>query len=266
MSVPTSDAREISHGGRCFLGEELSPPVARDPARGRSPVEGPRAASRQQVDAPRHLLRRRARRVAADGGDQGDVLPPNVPATIKGLGELFTEGYAGSCSGTLQQLGAGIRPGPRSSPSPSAFVMGRFRIAEDMLAPYVNTLFVTSKESLLPIIIIAFGVASGTARGSSSCSRCSSRSSTPLPACGTSTRSYGRPPGAFGTGPWRMFTRVYLPAAAPFVVAGDPPRLRHGHQGHGHRRAVGPDAGPGACWRPSRARRCGSTSTTRSSS
>jgi ABC-type nitrate/sulfonate/bicarbonate transport system permease component len=25
---------------------------------------------------------------------------------------------------------------------------------------------------------------------------------------------------AFGTGRWRMFTRIYLPASAPFVVAG----------------------------------------------
>jgi NitT/TauT family transport system permease protein len=103
---------------------------------------------------------------------------------------------------------------------PLGAIMGRYRFMEDLFSPYVNTLFVTSKESLLPIIIVAVGIGFlyrtwvvilfavffpiiNTAAG--------------VRYVDQELRETAR---AFGTKPWRMFTRVYLPAAAPFVVAG----------------------------------------------
>jgi ABC-type nitrate/sulfonate/bicarbonate transport system permease component len=98
--------------------------------------------------------------------------------------------------------------------------MGRFRFVEDVLAPYVNTLFVTPKQALLPVIIVAVGIGFwyrtwvvvlfavffpiiNTAAGVRYVDR--------------ELRETAR---AFETSRWRMFTRIYLPASAPFVVAG----------------------------------------------
>lgn len=149
----------------------------------------------------------------------GEFFLPTVPATISGIGELFTEGYYLALGPTLQQLVAGFFIAMAIA-IPIGALMGRFRIMEDLLSPYVNTLFVTSKESLLPILIIAFGIGFwyrvwvvilfalffpviNTAAGVRYVDR--------------ELKETAR---AFATRPWRMFTRVYLPAAAPFVVAG----------------------------------------------
>lgn len=150
---------------------------------------------------------------------KGEFFLPTIPNTIKGFGEIFTEGYAARLLTTLQQLVVGFLIALAVA-IPVGALMGRFRFMEDLLAPWVNTLFVTSKEALLPIIIIAFGVAFwyrtwvvilfalffpiiNTAAG-----------------VRYVDRELSETAHAFSTPPWRMFTRVYLPASAPFVVAG----------------------------------------------
>jgi ABC-type nitrate/sulfonate/bicarbonate transport system permease component len=209
------EAREISPDD-IFLAEELPPPILV-------------SSERRGSGLRRFLTNKWTLRAIFYGAVlvawqltaviKGTFFLPTVPATIKGMGELFTEGYAWALLGTLRQLVLGFALALVIA-IPIGFVMGRFRYAEDMLAPFVNTLFVTSKESLLPIMIIAFGVAFwyrtwvvilfaaffpiiNTAAG--------------VRYVDKELRETAR---AFGTGPWRMFTQVYLPAAAPFVVAG----------------------------------------------
>ena len=150
---------------------------------------------------------------------KGEFFLPTIPATLGGLVEIFTEGYAASLTETVQQLVVGFSIAIAIA-IPVGAVIGRVRFMEDLLAPYVNTLFVTSKESLLPIIIVAVGIGFwyrtwvvilfavffpiiNTAAGVRYVDR--------------ELRETAR---AFDTGPWRMFTTVYLPASAPFVVAG----------------------------------------------
>jgi ABC-type nitrate/sulfonate/bicarbonate transport system permease component len=150
---------------------------------------------------------------------KGEFFLPTIPSTLRAYGELFAEGYYVALAKTLQQLVLGFLLALLIA-IPLGVLMGRFRFMEDLLAPYVNTLFVTSKESLLPIIIIAFGVAFwyrtwvvilfalffpiiNTAAGVRYVDRELSETAR-----------------AFATSPWRMATRVYLPAAAPYVVTG----------------------------------------------
>jgi ABC-type nitrate/sulfonate/bicarbonate transport system permease component len=150
---------------------------------------------------------------------QGRFFLPTIPATIAAIGVIFAEGYYKDLFATLQQLVVGFTIALAVA-IPLGVLMGRFRIMEDLFSPWVNTLFVTSKESLLPILIIAFGVAFwyrtwvvilfavffpiiNTAAGVRYVDR--------------ELRETAR---AFQTPPRRMVTHVYLPAAAPFVVAG----------------------------------------------
>ena len=150
---------------------------------------------------------------------KGEFFLPTIPQTIRGFVEIFTEGYAATLLGTLQQLFVGFLLALVVA-IPVGALMGRFRFVEDVLAPYVNTLFVTPKQALLPIIIVAVGIGFwyrtwvvilfavffpiiNTAAGVRYVDR--------------ELRETAR---AFETGRWRMFTRIYLPAAAPFVVAG----------------------------------------------
>lgn len=150
---------------------------------------------------------------------QGEFFLPTIPSVIAGIGELFTEGHILVMGPTLQQLVVGFILAIGIA-VPVGALMGRFGFFEDLLAPWVNTIYVTSKESLLPILILIFGLGFGyrvmvvvlfaiffpvinTAAGVRYVER--------------ELRETAR---AFATPPWRMFTRVYLPAAAPFIVAG----------------------------------------------
>jgi ABC-type nitrate/sulfonate/bicarbonate transport system permease component len=150
---------------------------------------------------------------------QGPFFLPTVPDILGGIVELFTEGHILVMGPTLQQLAVGFLLAITIA-VPLGALMGRFSFAEDLLAPWVNTIYVTSKESLLPIIILIFGLGFGyrvvvvvlfaiffpvinTAAGVRYVER--------------ELRETAR---AFATPRWRMFTRVYLPAAAPFIVAG----------------------------------------------
>jgi ABC-type nitrate/sulfonate/bicarbonate transport system permease component len=150
---------------------------------------------------------------------KGEFFLPTIPQTVRGFGEIFTEGYAATLLGTLRQLVVGFLIALVIA-IPIGVLMGRFRFVEDVLAPYVNTLFVTPKQALLPVIIVAVGIGFwyrtwvvivfavffpiiNTAAG--------------VRYVDQELRETAR---AFGTSRWRMLTRVYLPAAAPFVVAG----------------------------------------------
>jgi ABC-type nitrate/sulfonate/bicarbonate transport system permease component len=150
---------------------------------------------------------------------KGEFFLPTIPQTIRGFGEIFTEGYAATLLGTLRQLVVGFLIALAVA-IPVGVLMGRFRFVEDVLAPYVNTLFVTPKQALLPVLIVAVGIGFwyrtwvvvlfavffpiiNTAAGVRYVDR--------------ELRETAR---AFETSRWRMFTRVYLPASAPFVVAG----------------------------------------------
>jgi ABC-type nitrate/sulfonate/bicarbonate transport system permease component len=150
---------------------------------------------------------------------QGPFFLPTVPHILSGIVELFTAGHILVLGPTLQQLTVGFLLAIAIA-VPMGALMGRFSFAEDLLAPWVNTIYVTSKESLLPIIILIFGLGFGyrvvvvilfaiffpvinTAAGVRYVER--------------ELRETAR---AFATPRWRMFTRVYLPAAAPFIVAG----------------------------------------------
>lgn len=150
---------------------------------------------------------------------QGPFFLPTIPDISKGMVELFTDGYVLVLGPTLQQLAVGFVLAMAIA-IPIGALMGRFRIAEDLLAPWVNTLYVTSKESLLPIIILVFGLGFGY------------RVTVVIlfalffPVINTAAgvryveRELRETAEAFATPRWRMFTRVYLPAAAPFIVAG----------------------------------------------
>jgi ABC-type nitrate/sulfonate/bicarbonate transport system permease component len=150
---------------------------------------------------------------------QGDFFLPTIPAVIAGMIELFTEGYILVLGPTLQQLVVGFFIAIVLAVSIGA-LMGRYSLAEDLLAPWVNTIYVTSKEALLPILILTFGLGFGY------------RVSVVIlfaiffPIINTAAgvryveRELRETARAFATRPWRMLTRIYLPAAAPFIVAG----------------------------------------------
>jgi ABC-type nitrate/sulfonate/bicarbonate transport system permease component len=150
---------------------------------------------------------------------KGEFFLPTIPQTVKGFGELLTEGYAGTILGSLRQLVVGFLIALVIA-IPIGALMGRSKFASDILSPYVYTLFVTPKQTLLPVLIIAFGIGFwyrawtvvlfavffpiiNTAAG--------------VHYVDKELREAAR---AFGTSRWRMLTRVYLPAAAPFIVAG----------------------------------------------
>lgn len=211
------DAREVIAPDELF---DEEPPLRRDPA---ASEREPRSGLRR-LFGNKWVLRALfygAVIVAwqATAVIKGRFFLPTIPETLRGLVEIFTEGFAASLLGTLQQLVVGFLIALVIA-IPIGVLMGRFRVVADLLAPYVNTLFVTSKESLLPVIIVAVGIGFwyrtwvvilfavffpiiNTAAG--------------VRYVDQELRETAR---AFQTRPWRMVTRIYLPAAAPFVVAG----------------------------------------------
>lgn len=87
---------------------------------------------------------------------KGPVFLPTPFATAKGLGKLVTEGYVPTIAGSLRQLFAGFAIAVAVG-VPTGLLMGSVRAADDFLSPYVNTLFIVSKEALLPLFIVLFG-------------------------------------------------------------------------------------------------------------
>lgn len=150
---------------------------------------------------------------------KGPFFMPTIPETIAGFGKLLTRGYHLTLLTSLQQLILGFFIASLIG-IPLGALIGRSRLAEDLLAPYVNTLFVTAKEALLPLIIIMVGTqlmyrvtvvvlfafffpVMNTAAGVRFVDRKLIETAT-----------------AFCTPKRRIFTQIMLPAAAPFVVAG----------------------------------------------
>jgi ABC-type nitrate/sulfonate/bicarbonate transport system permease component len=150
---------------------------------------------------------------------KGEFFLPTIPQTIEGFGELVTEGYASTLLVSLRQLVVGFLIALVIA-IPVGALIGRSKFASDILSPYVYTLFVTPKQTLLPVLIIAFGIGFwyrawtvvlfavffpiiNTAAG--------------VHYVDKELREAAR---AFGTNSWRMLTRIYIPAAAPFIVAG----------------------------------------------
>lgn len=150
---------------------------------------------------------------------KGPFFLPTVPSVVAAIPELFADGHVWELGPTLRQLVGGFAI-VLAIAIPVGALMGRFRFAEDFMAPWVNTLFVTNLASLLPLIILVFGLGFGyrvtvvvlfavffpimnTAAG--------------VRYVDNELKETAR---AFDTKWWRMLTRVYIPAAAPFIVAG----------------------------------------------
>ena len=150
---------------------------------------------------------------------QGPFFLPEIPDIVLGVGELFTDGYVLTLVPTLRQLAIGFFITVVIA-IPMGALMGRYRSAEDLLAPWVNTLFVTPKAALLPIIILVFGL------GLEYRVLVVILFAIFFPVINTAAgvryvdRELRETAEAFATPPWRMFTQIYLPAAAPFIVAG----------------------------------------------
>jgi ABC-type nitrate/sulfonate/bicarbonate transport system permease component len=89
---------------------------------------------------------------------KGPFFMATPAATVRGLGRLASEGYLPTVATSLRQLSVGFGLAVAFG-IPVGLLMGSARAVDDFLAPYVNTLFVTSKEALLPFLITLFGVA-----------------------------------------------------------------------------------------------------------
>jgi ABC-type nitrate/sulfonate/bicarbonate transport system permease component len=150
---------------------------------------------------------------------KGPLFHPLLQDTVRAFGSSFENGYYMIMLESLKQMIIGFFVACLAA-IPLGALMGRFRVVEDLFAPYVNTLFVTSREALLPLLVIAFGTGLGY------------RVAVVVlfafffPVMNTAAgvrfvdKDLIQTAQAFCTSPWRMFSQVYLPAAAPFVVAG----------------------------------------------
>jgi ABC-type nitrate/sulfonate/bicarbonate transport system permease component len=139
--------------------------------------------------------------------------------TVKGFGKLQSEGYYPTVLDSLRQLGLGFALAVCVG-VPLGLIMGSIRAIDDLLAPFVNTLFVTSKEALLPFLIALFGtqlkfrvavvllfavfiIIINTAAGVRSVS----------PSLLETSRAFRMPI-------HRVFTRVVIPASSAYIIAG----------------------------------------------
>jgi ABC-type nitrate/sulfonate/bicarbonate transport system permease component len=150
---------------------------------------------------------------------KGPFFLPTPAETARGIVRLFTEGHGDAILTSLQQFFTGFLLAVVIG-VPLGLLMGSVRLLDDLLSPYMNTLFVTSKEALLPLLIVVFGVGlryrvsvvflfaiffivMNTAAGVLSTDR----------ALIETVRS-------FGLGRVATFWKVIIPATAPFVISG----------------------------------------------
>lgn len=150
---------------------------------------------------------------------KGPFYAPTLQATVLGIGDAFANGYYWTLLESLRQMIIGYFLALLIA-IPLGALMGRFHAVDDFFSPFVNTLFVTSKESLIPLFVIAFGTSLGY------------RVAVVVlfafffPVMNTAAgvrfvdQKFVETARAFCTARRRMFTQIYLPAAAPFVVAG----------------------------------------------
>ncbi len=149
---------------------------------------------------------------------RGSLLFPGPADTASAIGDLFTQEYATTILTSLRQLFVGFGLAAVVG-VPLGLLMGSARLADDFLSPYVNTMFIVSKEALLPLFIVLFGthlvfrvvvvfvfavflIIINTAAGVR----------TVDPRLIETAR-------AFGLKRVRIFTRIVLPATLPFVVS-----------------------------------------------
>jgi ABC-type nitrate/sulfonate/bicarbonate transport system permease component len=146
------------------------------------------------------------------------ILFPGPGATASAIGNLFSEGHIQTILASLRQLfigfGLAVVVGV-----PLGLLMGSARLADDFLSPYVNTLFIVSKEALLPLFIVMFGthlvfrivvvfvfavflIIINTAAG-----------------VRTVDSRLIETAQAFGLKRRRIFTQIVLPASLPFVIS-----------------------------------------------
>lgn len=146
-------------------------------------------------------------------------LPTIESVFIDGMTALFREGYIVTYAGSLRQMLIGFAIACAIA-IPLGALAGASRIAHDLLSPYVNSLFVTPTEALLPMIIILFGTQLeyrivvvvifafffpllNSAAGVVNIDR----------DLVETARSFCMP--------WRrIFRHIFMPAAAPYIVAG----------------------------------------------
>lgn len=84
------------------------------------------------------------------------ILFPGPAATVSSIVDLFSEGYVTTILSSLRQLFIGFALAAAVG-IPVGLLMGSARLADDFLSPYVNTMFIVSKEALLPLFIVLFG-------------------------------------------------------------------------------------------------------------
>lgn len=146
------------------------------------------------------------------------VLFPGPGATVSGVGELFSEGHIDTILSSFRALFIGFALAAAVG-IPLGLLMGSARLADEFLSPYVNTMFIVSKEALLPLFIVLFGtqlsfrvvvvfvfavflIVINTAAGVR----------TVDPRLIETARG-------FGLSRLHIFTKIVLPASLPFVVS-----------------------------------------------
>jgi ABC-type nitrate/sulfonate/bicarbonate transport system permease component len=150
---------------------------------------------------------------------KGSLFLPTPYATLRGLGKLASEGHLPTIANSLRQLFSGYLFAVLVG-VPLGLLMGSIRAVDDFFAPYVNTLFIVSKEALLPFLIILFGtrftfrvtvvflfsiffIVMNTASGVRSVD----------PRLIETARAFRVPM-------WQIFAKVVVPGSLPFVIAG----------------------------------------------
>jgi ABC-type nitrate/sulfonate/bicarbonate transport system permease component len=150
---------------------------------------------------------------------KGSLFLPTPYATIRGLGKLASEGYLPTIAHSLRQLFVGYLLAVLVG-VPVGLLMGSVRAADDFFAPYVNTLFIASKEALLPFLIVLFGtrfnfrvtvvflfsiffIIMNTAAGVRSVD----------PRLIETARAFRLPK-------WQIFAKVIVPGSLPYMIAG----------------------------------------------
>lgn len=150
---------------------------------------------------------------------QGPFFLPTIPEVLAAMPELVSAGYTATLAVSIQQLIIGFVLSLAIA-IPLGALMGASKVVDAALTPFVNALYVTSKESLLPLLIIIFGAQLGYLVS------VVVFFAVFFPIMNTAAGvryvegSLSEMANAFCTSRWRMYTRIYLPAAAPFVVAG----------------------------------------------
>jgi ABC-type nitrate/sulfonate/bicarbonate transport system permease component len=150
----------------------------------------------------------------------GPTFLPTVQSILfEGVPTAFRSGYYLSFLHTLEQLGIGFGIALLIA-IPLGALMGWSRVVRDLLWPYVNGLYVTPQQTLLPLLIIVFG--SGLAFRAVVVVLFSFFYPLVNTVAGVQhiDRSVREATRAFCTPRRRLLRVLWLPAAAPYVITG----------------------------------------------